>query len=74
MEVDLVCPERRLVVEIDGPYHFAGAEAYRRDRRKTALLQVNGYLVRRFLSEDVARRLGEVLDAIFHACEHGVRR
>ncbi|MDD4341098.1 MAG: DUF559 domain-containing protein [Kiritimatiellae bacterium] len=67
MEVDLLCPERRLVIEIDGPHHFAGAEAYRRDRRKDALLQENGYHVLRFLSDDIADRLGEVLDAILRA-------
>jgi len=35
------------------PCTNAGAEAYRRDRRKDILLQENGYLVLRFLAEDV---------------------
>lgn len=67
MEVDLLCPVRRLVIEIDGPHHFADAEAYRRDRRKDALLQENGYHVLQFLSDDIVDRLGEVLDAILRA-------
>jgi len=36
---------------------LADAEAYRRDRRKDALLQENGYIVLRFLAEDVGKRL-----------------
>jgi superfamily II DNA or RNA helicase/very-short-patch-repair endonuclease len=64
MEVDLLCAELRLVIELDGAQHLADAEAYRRDRRKDALLQQHGYLVLRFLAEDVGRRLDEVLDAI----------
>ncbi|OGV61326.1 MAG: hypothetical protein A2498_00990 [Lentisphaerae bacterium RIFOXYC12_FULL_60_16] len=42
MEVDLLCPERKVVVEIDGPQHLEPA-AYRTDRRKDALLQEDGY-------------------------------
>jgi very-short-patch-repair endonuclease len=36
---------------------------YRRDGRKDQLLQENGYLVLRFLPEDVGRELDLVLDA-----------
>ena len=38
--------------------------AYRRDRRKDQLLQENGYLVLRFLAEDLAKELDSVLDGI----------
>src|SRR5262249_26377159 len=31
MEVDLLCPEGRLVIELDGGQHLSDAEAYRRD-------------------------------------------
>jgi hypothetical protein len=44
--------------------HLADPVAYRRDRRKDQLLQENGYLVLRFLAEDVGRELDLVLDAI----------
>ena len=64
MEVDLLCESKRLAVEIDGAFHFADAEHYRRDRRKDFLLQKNGYLVLRFLAEDVTRRLQQVMDEI----------
>jgi very-short-patch-repair endonuclease len=70
MEVDLVCQELRLAIELDGAQHFADLTAYRRDRRKDALLQENGYLVLRFLSEDVCEQLNEVLDSILRALVH----
>ena len=44
--------------------------AYRRDRRKDQLLQENGYLVLRFLAEDVGKELNLVLDAILRAVGH----
>src|SRR5437763_520770 len=64
MEIDLLCADARLVVEIDGAQHLADPVAYRRDRRKDQLLQENGYLVLRFLAEDLAKELDAVLDAI----------
>lgn len=53
-----------VVIELDGAQHLGNAEAYRRDRRKDALLQRNGYFVLRFLVEDMGKRLEHVLDAI----------
>ena len=70
MEVDLVCQELSLAIELDGAQHFADLAAYRRDRRKDALLQENGYLVLRFLAEDVFEQLNDVLDSIFRALCH----
>ena len=67
MEVDFLDSSARLVVELDGPHHLADREAYRRDRRKDALLQQNGYLVLRFLAEDLSTRLDDVLDEILRA-------
>jgi len=70
MEVDLLCAEAGVVIELDGPQHFAGAEAYRRDRRKDALLQHNGYFVLRFLAEDAGKHLDQILDTILAALVH----
>lgn len=69
MEVDLLCVSRKLAVEIDGAHHFADAEHYRRDRRKDFLLQKNGYLVLRFLAEDVVRRLAQIMEEITAALD-----
>lgn len=67
MEVDFLCEPARLVVELDGPQHLADEDAWRRDRRKDALLQQNGYLILRFLAADVAKDLDRTLDAILAA-------
>ncbi len=70
MEVDFLCAEKHLVIELDGPQHLGDPEAYRRDRRKDALLQRNGYFVLRFLAEDAGRNLDRVLDAILATLVH----
>jgi superfamily II DNA or RNA helicase len=67
MEVDFVTDVLRIVIELDGSQHLSDAEAYRRDRRKDRLLQQNGYLVLRFLAEDVGKDLDGVLDSILQA-------
>jgi very-short-patch-repair endonuclease len=67
MEVDLLCADSRVVVEVDGGQHLADPVAYRRDRRKDQLLQENGYLVLRFLAEDLGEELDTVLDGILRA-------
>ena len=70
MEVDLLCEKSRLAIELDGPQHLGDADAYRRDRRKDHLLQENGYVVLRFLAEDLAQQLDCVLDTILRAMAH----
>ena len=64
LEVDLLCADARVAIELDGGQHLADPVAYRRDRRKDQLLQENGYFVLRFLAEDVGKDLEAVLDAI----------
>jgi superfamily II DNA or RNA helicase/very-short-patch-repair endonuclease len=73
MEVDLLCAEARVAVELDGAQHLADSDAYRRDRRKDLLLQENGYFVLRFLAEDVGVHLDDVLDAILRTLVHRQR-
>jgi superfamily II DNA or RNA helicase/very-short-patch-repair endonuclease len=70
MEVDLLCDDARVVVELDGTQHLADPVAYRRDRSKDQLLQQNGYIVLRFLVEDLARHLDAILDAILRSLVH----
>ena len=64
MEVDLLCGDARLAIELDGAQHLESADAYRRDRRKDQLLQQNGYFVLRFLAQDVGKNLDMVLDTV----------
>lgn len=70
MEVDLLHRSLPLVIELDGGQHFQSLEAWRRDRRKDALLQEHGYFVLRFLAEDLGTQLSDVLDRILHAITH----
>ena len=49
---------------------MSSADAYRRDRRKDLLLQENGYVVLRFLADDVGKYLDPVLDSILRAMSH----
>jgi len=74
MEVDLLCADSRLAIELDGAQHLSDAVAYRRDRQKDQLLQENGYWVLRFLAEDVGKELGSVLDTILRSLAHRERR
>jgi very-short-patch-repair endonuclease len=64
MEVDFLDPKAKIVIELDGYYHFQSLDNYRRDRRKDRLLQQQGFLILRFLSEDVVSDLEGILDAV----------
>jgi very-short-patch-repair endonuclease len=64
VEVDFLSRRLRVAIEVDGYYHFQNAAAYRRDRRKDLALQEHGYLVLRFLANDVVARLEEIRDTL----------
>ncbi|MCP3098065.1 endonuclease domain-containing protein [Myxococcus sp. K15C18031901] len=64
LEVDLLCRELRLAIEIDGFHHFREPERYRRDRRKDLDLQRAGYWVARFLADDVVARLEVIRETV----------
>ena len=69
---DFACIAAKTVVEIDGPTH--GSEmAIRHDARRTRYLEQSGWMVLRFNNDDVYRRLGTVLDAIWNAVDQRVR-
>jgi superfamily II DNA or RNA helicase/very-short-patch-repair endonuclease len=70
LEVDMLCADARIAIELDGGQHLADPEAYRRDRRKDRLLQEEGWFVLRFLAADVIEHLDSVLDAILRTIAH----
>ncbi len=70
MEVDLFCANLKLAIEIDGPQHLSDPAAYRRDRRKDALLQEHGCYVLRFLADDLCKHLDSTLDSVIRAIIH----
>ena len=68
--LDFHCPERLLVVELDGGQHFCpSAQAY--DRRRTAFLVRRHITVLRFPTDLVFRELAAVLEAILSALGGG---
>lgn len=70
MEVDFLSAKHRLVIELDGRQHLESSEAYRRDRRKDALLQESNYFILRFLAEDISAHLEHILNTIQRTLEH----
>jgi len=74
MEVDFLCEEAKLVIELDGAQHLQDEAAWRSDRKKDALLQTQGYFVLRFLTTDLAKELDDVLDTILATLAHCDRR
>src|SRR6185503_14760828 len=53
IDVAIIAPRARIVIEIDGWHHFHDPEGYQRDRIHDLWLQRAGYFVLRFLAEDV---------------------
>jgi very-short-patch-repair endonuclease len=61
--VDFVCPEHRLIIELDGAQH-GYASAIARDADRTAQLEAMGYVVLRFWNRDVLKNTDGVLTMI----------
>ncbi|TDE46843.1 DUF559 domain-containing protein [Flavobacterium rhamnosiphilum] len=61
--VDFVCLSKKLVVEVDGDYHFA-EEQVQLDNNRTITLNKLGYKVIRFTNEQVTKNISEVLKRI----------
>ena len=59
--VDFYCPSKKLVIEVDGPFH-ANQKAY--DRVREVDLQKMGYKVLRFSNDQVEHHLNYVLEEI----------
>jgi very-short-patch-repair endonuclease len=62
--VDFFCPDRGLIVEVDGPIH---AEQVEYDRERQELLEACGYRMVRVSAESVVRELARVLKQITQA-------
>ncbi|CAN5690005.1 hypothetical protein BH11PSE6_BH11PSE6_08080 [soil metagenome] len=64
--VDFFCAEARLVIELDGETHV-GPEAEAYDERRTALIEAEGYRLRRFWNNDVMQNIEGVVAVIEEA-------
>ena len=63
--VDLVCIERRLVIEVDGGQHAENPD----DERRTAWLEAQGWRVIRFWNDEVAENLDAVAERIMRCLD-----
>ena len=63
--VDFFCPQRRLIVEVDGGQH--GSEDSKRDRDRDQWLTEQGYRVVRIWNNDVTSNIDGVCAAIAEA-------
>jgi very-short-patch-repair endonuclease len=59
--VDFCCPERWLVIELDGGQHAERAEA---DQRRTGFLETRGYRVLRLWNHEVLTNIEGVWERI----------
>ena len=59
---DFLCPEKRLIIEVDGGQHTP-----ERDARRTAFLESQGFRILRFWNNDVLQNLDGVWTAIEEA-------
>ena len=64
--IHLPVPTSGFAGSVKNPVLSVRRAPYRRDRRKDLLLQERGYLVVRFLTDDVSKRLSDVLDTLTH--------
>jgi very-short-patch-repair endonuclease len=65
--VDFACPEKKLVVEVDGSQHADAAG----DETRTARLEQDGWTVLRFWNDDVIRDIDNVCQHIVIAAGLG---
>ena len=65
---DFYCHKLKLVIEIDGGYHFT-KEQILKDKERTEILNSNGLEVIRFKNEEVLQNLDEVIIKIISKTE-----
>ena len=65
---DFICINKKLIVEVDGGYHFEG-EQPEMDAERTRYLNEIGYTVLRFTNEEVLHDIDSVLEEISDALE-----
>ena len=65
---DFICINKKLIIEVDGGYHFEG-EQPEMDAERTRYLNEIGYTVLRFTNEEVLHDIDNVLEEITDALE-----
>jgi|SRR5690606_7274826 len=65
---DFYCPERSMVIELDGDSHF-NTEAMAYDQERDLFMTSNNLQVIRFTNSQIMQELQEVLEVVRHALE-----
>jgi very-short-patch-repair endonuclease len=65
---DFVCPELKLVIEIDGKQHIKDSKVIAQDKRKTKYLKSLGYSVIRFSNGQINFKLNQTLAYLWDRC------
>jgi hypothetical protein len=71
--VDFLATTPRIAIEVDGPHHLEAVQ-YRRDRHKDIELQARGYVVLRFLAEDIVADVERVRQTVIRVVQARRRR
>ena len=64
IEVDMVWPRARLIVEVDGRAYHRSPDSFERDRSRDRSLQLDGYRVLRVTADQIRREPEALLSAI----------
>ncbi len=64
--VDFACPDRRLILEVDGSQH-AEPQSATKDEERSAFLRARGWTILRFWNDDVLRGIDDVCQHILIA-------
>ena len=73
--IDFACPQLRLAIEVDGPYHDEQSRRLQ-DQGKEAFLRRQGYRLLRLHNSDIELDLDAATNRVRHALrclEHGLR-
>lgn len=62
--VDFYCPEKRLVIEVDGPSHFMSDAVREYDTQRQEYIESHGMTVFRCTNYDVYQNIHGVIDTI----------
>lgn len=60
---DFVCVEKKLIIEVDGPYHFT-EEQTQEDEIRSRNLQSMGYRIVRFTNDEIFGNIDSVINKI----------
>jgi len=71
--VDFICMDLKLIIEVDGITHQF-EEVYRKDLRRQAKLEEDGYCIIRFNDDEILNNMNQVSESILFVVEEIEKR